>query len=217
MRESCGRDATKSLNLVGFGGMGDARSGQVTQLLEAIGNGHQAAADELLPLVYDSLRSLARQKMASEPPGNRLQPTSLVHEAYLRLVGTDPSAAHWENLGHFYAAAAEAMRRILVERARQRRQLKRGGGRERVPLSDIEFELDLGDDDLLALDEALKHLADRDKQMYDVAMLRYFGGLSVDQVAEAMGTSPRTVDRKWRCARIRLYEQITGSGGNTGP
>ncbi len=197
--------------------MGDARSGQVTQLLEAIGNGQQAAADELLPLVYDSLRSLARQEIASEPPGHRCQPTSLVHEAYLRLVGDDPSAAHWENLGHFYAAAAEAMRRILVERARQRRQLKRGGARERVPLSDIEIELDLGDDDLLALDEALKHLADRDKQMYDVAMLRYFGGLSVDQVAEAMATSPRTVDRKWRCARIRLYEQITGSSGNTGP
>ena len=187
MRESCGRDATEFLNLAGFGGMDDARSGQVTQLLEAIGNGHQAAADELLPLVYESLRSLARQKMASEP------------------------------LGHFYAAAAEAMRRILVERARQRRQLKRGGARVRVPLNDIEIEFDLGDDDLLALDEALKELADRDKQMYDVAMLRYFGGLSVDQVAEAMATSPRTVDRKWRCARIRLYEQITGSSGNTGP
>ncbi len=197
--------------------MGEPRSGQVTHLLEAIGNGRQAAADELLPQVYDSLRHLARQKMASEPPGHRLQPTSLVHEAYLRLVGDDPSAAHWENRGHFYAAAAEAMRRILVERARQRRQLKRGGGRERVPLNDIEIELDLDDDDLIALDAALKRLADRDKQMYDVAMLRYFGGLSVDQVAEAMATSPRTVDRKWRCARIRLYEQITGSSGNTGP
>ena len=197
--------------------MGDPRSDQVTHLLEAIGNGRQAAADELLPLVYDSLRHLARQKMASEPPGHRLQPTSLVHEAYLRLVGDDPSAAHWENLGHFYAAAAEAMRRILVERARQRRQLKRGGGRERVPLNDIEIELDLDDDDLIALDAALKRLADRDKQMYDVVMLRYFGGLSVDQVAEAMATSPRTVDRRWRCARIRLYEQIAGSRGNTGP
>ncbi len=199
--------------------MGDPRSGKVTHLLEAIGNGRQAAADELLPLVYDSLRHLARQKMASEPPGSRLQPTSLVHEAYLRLVGDDPSAAHWENRGHFYAAAAEAMRRILVERARQRQQLKRGGGRERVPLNDIEIEieLDLDDDDLVALDAALKRLADRDKQMYDVAMLRYFGGLSVDQVAEAMATSPRTVDRRWRCARIRLYEQITGSSGNTGP
>ncbi|MHC4064884.1 MAG: ECF-type sigma factor [Planctomycetota bacterium] len=192
--------------------MSEAASGQVTRLLEAIGEGERGAINELLPLVYENLRRLARSKMAAEPPGHTLQATALVHEAYLRLVGDDPSTGHWANGRHFFAAASEAMRRILVERARRQRQLKRGGGRKRVPLDDVEVGFELDGDDLLALNEALKHLAERDAQMHEVVMLRYFGGLSVDHVAETMEISPRTVDRTWRCARIRLYEQIAGEG-----
>jgi len=198
--------------------MTEPAPGQVTRLLTAISGGQRRAADDLLPLVYDSLRRLARQKMAQESPGHTLQATALVHEAYLRLVGDDPTAANWDSRGHFYAAAAEAMRRILVERARKYQQPKHGGGRRRVTLEDPALELDLEPDDLLALDEAMKQLAEKDRQMYDVVMLRYFAGLTVQQVAEVSAVPRRTVDRKWRCARIWLYEQIVddGSEGQAG-
>jgi RNA polymerase sigma factor (TIGR02999 family) len=179
--------------------------GQVTRLLAAISDG-RADADELLVTVYDTLRSLARRTMATEPPGHTLQPTALVHEAYLRLVGD--GNVGWNSRGHFYAAAAHAMRRILVERARRVRQLKRGGGRRRVPLRDVSAGDPLGEDDIVALDAALAHLGAQDARMHDVVMLRYFAGLSIDDTAAALGIAPRTVDRTWRCARLRLYEQI---------
>ena len=190
--------------------MSNTASGDVTRLLAEIGDGRRST-DELLPLVYDSLRQLAQQKMAAEGPGHTLQATALVHEAYLRLVGDDPQAVCWDNRGHFYAAAAEAMRRILVERARRHQAAKHGGGRQRVPLDDIPIEFDLDGEELIALDDALGHLAERDRQMYDIVMLHRFAGLTVDQTAEALGIGPRSVDRKWRCARVRLYEHVVGT------
>jgi RNA polymerase sigma factor (TIGR02999 family) len=192
--------------------VGETTSGEVTRLLAEIGDGRRSA-DELLPLVYDSLRRLAKQRMAVEGPGHTLQATALVHEAYLRLVGDGSHAVRWDNRGHFYAAAAEAMRRILVERARRYQAAKHGGGRQRVPLDDIPIEFDLDGDELIALDEALAHLAERDRQMYDIVMLHRFAGLTVDQTAEALGMGPRSVDRKWRTARIRLYEHVAGLEG----
>jgi RNA polymerase sigma factor (TIGR02999 family) len=189
---------------------------KVTQLLAAIGDGEHHAAAELLPIVYESLRRLAQGKMAAEPAGHTLQPTALVHEAYLRLVGDDPAAGSWQNRGHFYAAAGEAMRRILVERARRVHQLKRGGGRRRVPLRDAAGREAIDAADVIVLDEALRELAATDRRMHDVVMLRYFAGLSVDETAAAMDLSPRTVDRAWRCARLRLYESMAADAGEVG-
>jgi RNA polymerase sigma factor (TIGR02999 family) len=184
----------------------------VTRLLTAIGSGDRHAADELLPVVYDKLRRLAQKQLAREPPGLTLQATALVHEAFLRLVGDNPTESVWDNRGHFYAAAAQAMRRILVERARRQRRLKHGGGRQRVPFDDVEAdtELTLEPDELLRLDQAMSRLSDQDRQMHDIAMLRYFGGLTVGRIAEVLGVSTSTVDREWRCARLWLYDQMTG-------
>jgi RNA polymerase sigma factor (TIGR02999 family) len=181
---------------------------QVTSVLAAIREGDHHAGEELLGLVYEKLRQLAGKKMAKEPPGHTLQPTALVHEAYLRLF--DQQDASWENRRHFYAAAAEAMRRILVERARKYQRARHGGARKRVPLDDLPIECALEPDDLVALDEAIKRLADQDRRMYDVVMLRYFSGLEIEQIAGILDVSPSTVDREWRCARLWLYEQVTG-------
>jgi RNA polymerase sigma factor (TIGR02999 family) len=180
----------------------------VTQLLAAIGEGDPAATDELLPLVYTELRTLACKRMAAEPPGHTLQATALVHEAYLRLIGEGETG--WNSRGHFYAAAAEAMRRILVEQARKRGRLKHGGGRRRVPLAMVDVAADDESVDLLGLDEALDALKDRDRRMYDVAMLRHFCGLTGDQTANALGISVRTVKRDWSYAQVWLYERIRG-------
>src|SRR5438105_7731394 len=151
----------------------------VTRILTAIEQGDPHAAAELLPLVYDELRKLAAQKLAHERPGQTLQATALVHEAYLRLVGTG-TGQRWDSRGHFFAAAAEAMRRILVENARRRDRLKRGGDRQRVPLEQIETVALSPSDDLLALDEALKLLAEEDAQKAELVKLRYFAGLSLE-------------------------------------
>jgi RNA polymerase sigma factor (TIGR02999 family) len=184
-------------------GTGDHR---VTQLLAAIGKGNPTATDELLPLIYEELRSLAHRKMDAEPPGHTLQATALVHEAYLRLLGGGETS--WNSRGHFYAAAAEAMRRILVEWARKRGRIKHGGGRRRMPLAAAGLVVDEDSVDLLGLDKALEALKERDRRMYDVAMLRHFCGLTAEQTANALGLSARTVKREWSCAQTWLYERI---------
>lgn len=187
-------------------------SSRVTLLLSAIGRGDARATDELLPIVYDELRRLAQRRMAGEPAGHTLQATALVHEAYLRLVG-DGEAVAWENRAHFFGSAARAMRRILVERARRVGSEKRGGDRERVDASEAELVVAApqGDAlDLLALDEALEKLEAFDADLARLVMLRTFAGLGVDETAQALGVSPRTVKRDWSVAKAWLHRAMTG-------
>jgi RNA polymerase sigma factor (TIGR02999 family) len=179
----------------------------VTHILSAIDRGDQQAAEQLLPLVYDELRRLAAGKMAHEAPGQTLQATALVHEAYLRLVDGDP-AGKWNSRGHFFAAAAEAMRRILVERVRHKRSLKAGGDRRRQELPDIEMAAAAPHLDLLALHEALEKLEKQDKRRAEVVKLRFFAGLTIAQAAQVLGISPSTADNDWAYARSWLRVQI---------
>jgi RNA polymerase sigma factor (TIGR02999 family) len=180
----------------------------VTQLLDAIEGGDARAASELLPLVYDELRKLAARKLAGEKPGQTLQATALVHEAYLRLVGQDGRS--WNGRGHFFAAAAEAMRRILVEKARSKRREKHGGGRVRVELDDAELVGRMPAEDLLALDEALIRLASEDPRKARLVELRFFAGLNLEEAAEVLGVSAVTAKRDWRYARAWLHREVTG-------
>ena len=180
---------------------------EVTQILHAIAEGDEQAASQLLPLAYDELRKLAAQKLARETPGQTLQPTALVHEAYLRLVGEDDEQ-RWDSRGHFFAAAAEAMRRILVEIARQKASLKRGGDRDRVDVVDSLLASPEPREDLVALDAALTKLAETDKQAAELVRLRYFAGLPIREVAEILGISPRTADRLWAYAKAWLHQEI---------
>ncbi len=191
------------------GPMTNAPGGNLTQLLDAAREGDENASDRLLPLLYDELRKLARRRMAQEPPGHTLQATALVHEAYLRLVGDD--SAGWESRGHFFAAAAEAMRRILVERARRQAAQKRGAGAPQVPLEDADLpvELDLGDSlDLIPLDDALRCLEKYDARKSEVVKLRFFAGLTIEQTAAALGVTSRTVNRDWIAARAWLHHEV---------
>ncbi len=181
----------------------------VTRILAAIERGNTQAADELLPIVYEELRLLAAQRLSHEQPGQTLQPTALVHEAYIRLVGAEDPA--WDSRGHFFAAAAEAMRRILIDRARHKQSLKRGGGRKRVDLDDIDLACEANADDLMALDGALGRLAEEDKVKADLVKLRYFVGLTVEQAAKALGISRATADRYWAYARAWLYHEVVRS------
>src|SRR5262245_335102 len=181
----------------------------VTQLLEAAAGGDRMAAAELLPLVYDELRKLAAARMAEEKPGHTLQATALVHEAYVRLVGGDESR-RWTGRGHFLAAAAEAMRRILVEAARRKGSLRRGGGRPRAELRDADLAPDEAPDEVLAVDEALAGLAAADPQAAELVKLRYFAGLSVPEAAEALGLTTRTAERLWAYARAWLRRALGG-------
>jgi len=183
--------------------------GDLTQIMDALARGDPQPAGALLPQVYDELRRLAAQRLAHEEPGQTLDSTALVHEAYLRLVGDDPGRP-WENRGHFFAAAAEAMRRILVERARRKRRLKRGGGRARVVLDPALIAAPGASDDLLALDDALSKLAAHDPQVAELVSLRYFAGLTNKQAAEALGIAPRTADLHWSYARAWLLAEIRG-------
>ena len=197
----------------------------VTRILSQIESGDPAAAEQLLPLVYDELRKLAAVRLAQEKPGQTLQATALVHEAYLRLVGHQGdrrqetgdrtssvpcslSPVSFSSRGHFFAAAAEAMRRILINGARDKQRLKRGGVRTRIDLDSIEVALDTPAEDLLALDEALLQLAAEDKLSADLVKLRYFAGLKLGEAAEALGVPRRTADRHWAYARAWLYDRL---------
>jgi RNA polymerase sigma factor (TIGR02999 family) len=183
---------------------------EVTQILHAIAAGDPSAASQLLPLVYDELRKLAGRRLAHQAPGQTLQPTALVHEAYLRLVG-DPEGSDWDSRGHFFAAAAEAMRRILVEIARRKGRRKRGGGLARLDLDAAEqVAVPEVREDLLALDEALTKLAAADPQAAQLVQLRYFAGLPIPEAARALGVSPRTADRLWAFARAWLLREVGG-------
>jgi RNA polymerase sigma factor (TIGR02999 family) len=184
---------------------------EVTRILSAIEQGDAHAAEQLLPLVYEELRKLAAQRLAQEKPGQTLQATALVHEAYLRLVDVD-KVPLWNSKGHFFAAAAEAMRRILVENARRKRSLKRGGGMARSHLDVDQVPAPEPGTDLLVLDEALGKLAARDKVKADLVQLRYFAGLTLDQAAQVLGISPATADRYWAYARAWLHQEILSSG-----
>lgn len=184
---------------------------EVTHILNAIEAGDPHAAAQLLPLVYDELRRLAAQRLAQEKPGQTLEATALVHEAYLRLVG-DGHGQHWDGRGHFFAAAAEAMRRILVENARSKRRLRHGGGRKRLDLDGVDVADDIADERLLALDEALAKLAAEESQVAEVVKLRYFVGLTIEQTAEVLGISVRTANRHWAYARAWLHGQLKPSG-----
>ncbi|MEX0676638.1 MAG: sigma-70 family RNA polymerase sigma factor [Pirellulales bacterium] len=179
----------------------------VTRILAEIAQGDAQAAEQLLPLVYDELRRLAAQKLAHESPGQTLQATALVHEAYVRLVDVD-SPQQWENRGHFFAAAAEAMRRILINRARDKKRLKRGGGRKRLDWKGIEVADDASDDDLIAIDEALNRLTSKHPDCAELVKLRFFAGLTLDQAAQCLGIGGRTADRHWSFARAWLYQQL---------
>jgi RNA polymerase sigma factor (sigma-70 family) len=196
----------------------------VTRILSAIDQGDPHAAEQLLPLVYDELRKLAAQKLAQEKPGQTLQATALVHEAYLRLVATSSShplsgsgrgsgggVQRWDSRGHFFAAAAEAMRRILINRARDKKRLKRGGDRRRIDvaqLDEVEIALDTSDDLLIALDEALALLAVEDPGAAQLVNLRFFAGLTLHDAAAALGLSMRTAERQWTYARAWLYARL---------
>jgi RNA polymerase sigma factor (TIGR02999 family) len=183
---------------------------EVTRILSAIEEGDPAAAEQLLPLVYDELRRLAAQKLAHEKPGQTLEATALVHEAYLRLVDVE-KAQHWNSRGHFFAAAAEAMRRILVEAARRKGRVKHGGGRMRMDLNAVQVALDMPADHLLTLDEALSQLAAQDAQAARLVDLHCFAGLSIEQAAEMLGISARTAYRDWSFAQAWLYRAIRGT------
>jgi len=182
------------------------QTGEVTRLLEAISAGEAGAVDELLPRVYDELRRLARIRMVGERDAGGHQPTSLVHEAYLRLVG--PVQTRFKNRAHFFGAAGEAMRRILVDRARERGAQKRGGDRRQVTLDDRAAGMTPPVDDVLAVDHALQKLEVKDAAMAVVVKLRYFAGLTVEETAEALDSSPRTVNRQWTAARAWLQREL---------
>ncbi len=196
----------------------NTRSGReqhlVTQLLQQACDGDSHAAAELLPLVYDELRRLARARMNGEPgggAGQTLQPTALVHEAYMRLLGAAGKEVKWDGRAHFFGAAARAMRRILIERARARRRLKRGGGAARVALDEAAIADESRSEDLIALDEVLDKLERHDKRKADVVMMRYFAGLSIEETAAALGVSPATVKNDWTFARAWLNKELASS------
>ena len=182
----------------------------VTRILSAIAQGDTHATARLLPLVYDELHRLAAQKMLHEAPGHTLQATALVHEAYVRLVDVE-QARHWNSGGHFFAAAAEAMRRILVESARRRQALRRGGDWQQVGLDTIEPAAPRISEDVLALNDALEKLEQNDREKAELVKLRYFAGLTMEQAAEALGISPATAHRYWNYARAWLHREIVGS------
>ena len=179
---------------------------EVTRILDRMHQGEPQAAEELLPLVYEALRKLAAHKMAHQPPGQTLQPTALVHEAWLRLVRGEEQT--WQNRAHFFAAAAEAMRRVLVENARRKARLKRGGGQERLNIADLELADTTPDDKVLLIDEALERLEAEDPDTARVVVLKFFGGLTNQEVATSLGVAERTIERDWAFARAWLFRAI---------
>lgn len=201
--------------------MSDSPSIEVTQLLQAAVGGDRHASGQLLPLVYEELRKLASARIAKEPAGGAgftLQPTALVHEAYMRLLGCSADAPKWDSRGHFFAAAALAMRRILVERARRRSRAKHGGERRRTDIEMDVLAIEPPSEELLALDDALNLLEKADDRKYRVVMLRYFAGLSIEDAAAALDVSPATVKNDWTFARAWLRRAIVeGQGGDPAP
>lgn len=182
---------------------------EVTRILNSMKLGDPIAAEELLPLVYHELRKLAAMRIAQEAPGQTLQPTALVHEAWLRLVGGDaPESLQFDGRGHFFAAAAEAMRRILIDNARRRRARRHGGGQLRVDIDEIDVASAAKEDELLAVDEALEKLAVEDKEMAELVKLRFFAGFTNKETAEMLGVSEPTVERRWAFARAWLYQAV---------
>ncbi len=180
---------------------------KITRTLDAVGRGEPGAAAELLPLVYEELRSLARARMSHVPPGNTLQPTALVHEAYLRLVGkADPG---WDHRGHFFAAASQAMRQILVDQARRKAAMKHGGDRKRLDIDELQLAIETPHEDVLALHDALERLEQEDPRKAQIAVFRYFAGLTGKETAAALGVSVRTVEREWRYVVARLHQELT--------
>ncbi len=189
--------------------MADAGQTRVADLLKAVTRGSAGASDELLPLVYEELRVLARRWLDRESGPLTLQPTALVHEAYLRLIGDQE--IHWDDRGHFFGAAATAMRRILVERARRKRRVKHGGDLQQRPMLEEPESPDASATDMIALDEALTKLESKDPRMCQVVMLRYFAGLSVADAASALQVSPKTVKREWSVARVMLRHWMSAT------
>jgi RNA polymerase sigma factor (TIGR02999 family) len=184
----------------------------VSRILSAIAQGDPQASSQLLPLVYDELRRLAAQKLAQERPGQTLDATALVHEAYLRLVGQGEEP-HWNSRGHFFAAAAEAMRRILINRARDKARLKRGGGGwRRIDLDKLTVADQATDEDLIALDDSLERLAQENPGCAELVKLRFFAGLTLEEAAAALGLARRTADRTWAYARAWLYDALSAGG-----
>lgn len=186
----------------------------VTRILQKIEVGEPAAAELLLPLIYDELKQLAAQQLARERPGHTLQATALVHDAYLRLVDTDQQQ-NWNSRGHFFSAAAEAMRRILIESARRKRRVKHGGKLQRVNLDNVEIAGEAASDNMLALDEAMKHLAEEDSIKAKLVELRFFAGLTVEEAADVLGISAITAKRYWRYARAWLHQAISDNDNSS--
>ena len=182
----------------------------VTRILSAIEHGDARAADELLPLVYEELRRLAAAKMAQEPAGHTLQPTALVHEAWLRLAGNEK--AQWDGRAHFFAAAAEAMRRILVDRARRKSAIRHGAGQQRVDLQDADIAAPDDNEQLLAINDALEKLAAQDKAKAELVKLRYFAGMTLEEAAKVLGISEPTAKRQWTFAKAWLHREIKSIG-----
>jgi RNA polymerase sigma factor (TIGR02999 family) len=180
----------------------------VTRVLQSIESGDVKAADELLPLVYGELRKLAAAKMANESPNQTLQPTALVHEAWLRLTGNEN--VKWAGRAHFFGAAAEAMRRILIDQARRKRAVRHGGGQQRLDVDDLELAAQMKSDELLAMNEALEKLAEREKNKAELVKLRFFVGLTIEESAKVLGISEPTAKRWWTYSRAWLYQQIQG-------
>jgi len=185
--------------------MQDEASREVTRILRDLGD-RPEAAEALLPLVYEQLRAIAQKRMAGERAGHTLEATALVHEAYMRLIGNEEIA--WQSRGHFFGAAAESMRRILIDHARKKGSQKRGGGRKALAISVVDLATEHDPGDILALDEAISTLASEDPRAAEVVRLRFYGGLSVEETAEALGVSERTVMREWAYARARLYQLL---------
>lgn len=196
--------------------MADGSREPVTQILDAVERGDPRASADLLPLVYAELRKLAEARMAKTPPGNTLQPTALVHEAFLRLIGDQNRG--WNSRGHFFAAAALAMRNILVDQARRKATTKRGGDRKRVAAEEaeeMELAIDPPSNDILALDEALTRLEESDPRKAQIVMLHHFAGLTMEQTAAAIGVSVPTVEREWRFTRALLHTELRGPGSDS--
>lgn len=180
----------------------------VTLILQAVSRGEKQASEELLPLVYEELRKLAASRMANESAGNTLQPTALVHEAWLRLVGNGHHS--WQNRAHFFGAAAEAMRRILIERARRKSRLKRGCGQELLDIAELDVVAAMPDEKILLVDEALEQLKSEDPEKAKIVMLKFFAGLTNEEAAEILNVNERTVRRQWEFAKAWLFDRISG-------